>query len=109
MLIVDVLDGPRRFRFRLLGTALADAAGRELTGKYFDEADISGYEPDVLDDYEETVRRRSPVCKVRRFDPTPNSFAANWKSYERVLLPLAGNGRDIDKILGCSYPLGDQA
>jgi hypothetical protein len=61
ILIVDVVGGHHRFRFRLLGTSLADAAGRELTGKYFDEADISGYEPDVLDDYDEVLRRRGPL------------------------------------------------
>jgi hypothetical protein len=107
MLIVDVVGGQRRFRFRLLGTSLADAAGRELTGKYFDEADITGYEPDVLDDYDAVVQLRAPFCKVRSFNPKPDAYADRWKSYERLLLPLAADGVTIDRILGCSYPLGD--
>ncbi len=56
LLMVDVVEGPHKFRFRLMGTSLVDAACRELTGKFFDEADISGYEPDVLDDYAEVLQ-----------------------------------------------------
>jgi hypothetical protein len=46
---------------------------------------------------------------VRRFNPMPSAYADHWKSYERLLLPLAGDGHDIDKALGCSYPLGAPA
>src|SRR5262245_52590571 len=68
LLMVDVVEGPHQFRFRLMGTSLVDAACRELTGKFFDEADIRGYEPDVLEDYAEAVRGRAPVCKTRRYN-----------------------------------------
>jgi hypothetical protein len=108
LLMVDVVEGPHQFRFRLMGTSLVDAASRELTGKFFDEADISGYEPDVLEDYAETVRTRAPFCKTRRYNPTPGTFMEHWRIYERLLLPLAADGSRIDRILGCSYPLGDR-
>jgi hypothetical protein len=108
LLMVDVVEGPHRFRFRLMGTSLVDAASRELTGKFFDEADISGYEPDVLDDYAEAVRTRSPVCKTRRYNPNPGSFMDHWRVYERLLLPLARDGKAIDRILGCSYPMAER-
>lgn len=108
LLLVDVVDGPQRFRFRLMGTSLVDAAHRELTGKFFTEADISGYEPDVLEDYAEVVRSRAPVCKTRRYNPVPGTFMDHWRIYERLLLPLANDGRNIDKILGCSYPLAER-
>jgi hypothetical protein len=108
LLVVDVIGGPQRFRFRLMGTSLVDAAGRELTGKFFDEADISGYEPDVLEDYEETLRSRAPVCKTRRYRPQPGTFKEQWRVYERLLLPLAADGKTINRILGCSYPLADR-
>ena len=108
MLVVDVVEGPHKFRFRLMGTSLVDAACRELTGKFFDEADISGYDPDVLDDYEEVVRTRVPLCKTRRYNPMAGSFMEHWRVYERLLLPLASDGKKIDRILGCSYPLADR-
>jgi hypothetical protein len=108
LLMVDVVDGPHRFRFRLMGTSLVEAACRELTGKFFDEADIRGYEPDVLDDYAEVVRNRAPVCKTRQYDPVPGTFMDQWRLYERLLLPLATDGQTIDRILGCSYPLADR-
>ncbi len=106
LLMVDVVGNPRRFRFRLLGTSLATAASRELTGKFFEDVDIRGYEPDVLEDYEMVVRHRRPYCKIRSFDPAPEAFAEIWKTYERLLLPLAADGEAIDRIMGCSYPLG---
>jgi len=108
LLMVDVVEGPHRFRFRLMGTSLVDAAHRELTGKFFDEADITGYEPDVLEDYSEVVRTRIPICRIRHYDPAPGSFMEHWKTYERLLLPLATDGNQIDRILGCSYPLGER-
>jgi hypothetical protein len=108
LLMVDVVEGPHRFRFRLMGTSLVDAAHRELTGKFFDEADISGYEPDVLDDYAEVVRTGVPFCKTRHYNPAPGTFMDHWRVYERLLLPLATDGKAIDRILGCSYPLGDR-
>jgi hypothetical protein len=108
LLMVDVVEGPHRFRFRLMGTSLVDAAHRELTGKFFDEADISGYEQDVLDDYAEVVRTGTPVCKTRQYNPAPGTFMDHWRVYERLLLPLATDGKKIDRILGCSYPMGDR-
>lgn len=108
LLMVDVVDGPHQFRFRLMGTSLVDAAHRELTGKFFDEADISGYEPDVLDDYAAVLQIRAPVCRTRRYSPAPGTFMEHWRIYERLLLPLARDGNSIDRILGCSYPLADR-
>jgi hypothetical protein len=108
LLVVDVVEGPHKFRFRLMGTSLVDAASRELTGKFFDEADISGYEPDVLDDYADVVRTRMPICKMRRYNPTPGTFMDHWRVYERLLLPLASDGKAIDRILGCSFPQADR-
>ncbi|MGH6892215.1 MAG: PAS domain-containing protein [Dongiaceae bacterium] len=108
LLMVDVVEGPHRFRFRLMGTSLVDAASRELTGKFFDEADITGYEPDVLEDYAEVVRTRAPFCKTRHYNPTPGTFMDHWKVYERLLLPLATDGGTIDRVLGCSYPLAQR-
>lgn len=108
LLMVDVVEGPHRFRFRLMGTSLVDAASRELTGKFFDEADITGYEPDVLEDYSEVVRARAPLCKTRHYNPTPGTFMDHWRIYERLLLPLATDGQAIDRILGCSFPLAER-
>ncbi|MEZ5830348.1 MAG: PAS domain-containing protein [Dongiaceae bacterium] len=108
MLVVELVEGPHRFRFRLMGTSLVNAASRELTGKFFDEADISGYDPDVLQDYDEVVRSRAPLCKTRHYRPVPGAFMEHWRIYERLLLPLASDGKTIDRILGCSYPLAEK-
>src|SRR3546814_2121557 len=44
LLIADVLDAPRDFRFRLFGTNIANAVGRDLTGRRLSD-------PDTLDDH----------------------------------------------------------
>ena len=41
IVLVDVEDDPLRFRYRLYGTAVAAARGRDLTGHYLDEPDVS--------------------------------------------------------------------
>ena len=30
------------------------------------------------------------------------------RGYERLLLPLASDGKTIDRILGCSYPMAER-
>jgi hypothetical protein len=35
--LVDVLEGPRRFRYRLVSTSLTARLGYEMTGKFLDE------------------------------------------------------------------------
>ena len=83
-------------------------ACRELTGKFFDEADISGYEPDVLDDFTAILKTSAPVCKTRRYSPAPGTFMGPWRIYERLLLPLATDGKTIDPHSRLLYPLADR-
>jgi hypothetical protein len=54
------------------------------------------------------MRSRAPFCKTRKYNPSPGSFMDHWRVYERLLLPLATDGRTIDRILGCSFPLADR-
>src|SRR3954465_869126 len=41
--LIDVEEAPRRFRFRLIGTAVVDSYGKDLTGKYTDEVAPDSY------------------------------------------------------------------
>ena len=96
ILLVDVERNPLRFKFRLVGTENARVKGYDTTGEYLDERvpdfAASPTYPQWLDAAEHGVvayQRGLPVRHV------PKDFIEN----ERLLLPLARNGRDVDMVL----------
>lgn len=101
--LLDVLrDGGRlRYRYRLIGTHMADLAGCDPTGRIVDEfiapdrvAEIHGWLDRVV------------------ADPVPWIFSApvafknrDWKWSWRLSLPLASDGKNVDMLL-LHYTLG---
>jgi hypothetical protein len=97
ILLLDVEGKPPRFRYRVIGTRMVDALGRDLTGQWLDEAHESeGYRPE-FPGYERVVNEREP--QWRRGPPHFASYIDKCTGMERVFLPLASNGRDVDMIL----------
>jgi hypothetical protein len=95
--LVDVerKDGNIRFRFRLIGTLQSTAAGREISGRYLEDA--------VLPEYFERIRgNMMAVLETReavydRFGmPHPNR---DFIDTERVYFPLARDGENVDMLL----------
>ena len=95
--LVDVLDGPEpRFRYRLMGTRVAQAFAADITGRMFDDVHpdfannpMRGYLVDVA-----TMRRPHH----RR--GAPNAWPVNEVlSLERLFLPLASDGVEVDIVL----------
>jgi len=94
--MMDVERDPFRLKFRLLGTAVTHAFGRDFTGKYFDE---------VFEEYEKSLgyQQRKYVTDTG----LPIHFSGNGKlkynldyaSVEWVLLPLASDGKNVDIII----------
>jgi hypothetical protein len=95
--LVDIERGPElRFRWRLRGTTLEFISGRDYTGLYFDQ---------TYDDFS-TSRTRAQLLAVA------NGAACWWLGHpfsarprdvthaERLMLPLAADGRNVDMILG---------
>jgi hypothetical protein len=92
--LVDVLEAPRRYRFRLVGTAITDHLGYEMTGKYLEdlpEAQMRAYLKRL---YDKAVAQRAPLYERDQFD----FDGRHWKS-ETILLPLSANGRAIDLLM----------
>ncbi len=88
-----------RYRLRLIGTALVQAAGRELTGWYVDEiersADYVAYLTSLYAACEETAR---PVlAESREYTDIP----LQARRTSRLVLPLAADGRTVDMFVGC--------
>lgn len=96
--LVDVECGtPNRYRYRLVGGALIDAGGPMRAGMFVDElgdlidqvAAHAAFDG-VIATRQPEWRRGAPIVKHLQFVAT----------LERVLLPLAEDGRTVDMILG---------
>ena len=93
--LADVEHDPLRLRWRLLGTHITRALGRDSTGRYFDEIYPGTLYEDVMTVYRRVLEHRRPV---RHFGQ-PTFFNRAFASYESVHLPLSGDGAVIDMIL----------
>jgi hypothetical protein len=94
--LLDVQRSPLRFRYRLVGTVHVDVEGRNRTGQWLDEAHPSFPDSNAHEQYVAAVTRheiafyRGPPTYVVRKD---------YLSLERLVLPLAANGSDVDMLL----------
>jgi hypothetical protein len=98
--MLDVFRDPLRFRYRLVGTSITRSLQRELTGLWLDEAQPETTRNPVLRDryrfIAETGRptwRRGQTLWNR--DPT-------HRLIENCLVPLASDGKTVDKIFSAS-------
>jgi hypothetical protein len=98
--LYDVFRDPWRFRYRLVGTELAHHLGRDLTGTWCGED---------IPDFAQTKSYRDLVfvasgqgLSYHRGYPAYTKEHKNHLTAERILLPLAKNGRDVDMVLGLS-------
>ena len=92
--LIDIVDG--RFRYRLVGTALVDAFGRDYTGEFPDEL-FEGPRAKMITDVFSSVRQaRQPMFLRSRYVTTKNLDLVS----DRLYLPLSGDGSGVDMILG---------
>lgn len=94
--LIDVLYEPLRFRFRLVGTLMAQRMGWDLTGKMVDETPDVPYRDSLLEAYKKIVESRRPSTMLyeRTIDGKP-------KRFEVLRLPLAADGETINMLLLC--------
>jgi hypothetical protein len=94
--LIEVHEGGPRFRYRLAGTALIAAYGREYTGKYLDElfaGDRLAYANQVY----------STVCTGHRAVFLRNRYGTTRDVHmvaNRLYMPLSDDGRSVNLILG---------
>jgi len=72
MFFLEVQHQPRRFQFRLMGTAVAEMLGEDWTGKNLVELPKANQH--VIDQYEETVEKQAPTefhNQYIKIDPPP--------------------------------------
>ncbi|HEX6977745.1 MAG TPA: PAS domain-containing protein [Alphaproteobacteria bacterium] len=95
LMLTDVVDGGARFRYRLCGTAVAEAFGQELTGQYVDEVMTGRYREFIEGLYRDIVARQRPVYSTSRYGGRRQ--AQMWT--QRLMLPLSSDGVNVDIVL----------
>lgn len=90
-----------RFRYRLVGTLIRDAAERELTGLWLEEA-----HPHLARTAGSLERFRTVanagIPSRRRGKPMLFLAHKDYQEIENVLLPLAFDGKTVDVILAAT-------
>jgi hypothetical protein len=98
--LLDVFREPLRYRCRLVGSEMVRVIGQEVTGRWLDEV-----HPSSVNEVNSRQRFRA-VAELGR--PTWRRGAPRWArepdfhSVESLLLPLAADGRRVDKIIAVS-------
>ena len=95
--LVDVIDGGARFRFRLVGTAVADAYGRDFTGEYPDEMFPDDRLNFIQNIYRTVCRSKSPMFVLNKYYTPKNLDLLAI----RVYMPLSEDDCEVHHILGC--------
>lgn len=96
IVLTEVERDPYRFKVRVLGTAVADAFGRDFTGKYMDEV-FEGHRESLSHSMRvETAETGLPCLRPAG----PGTFRGlDIAPQEGVHLPLASDGRTVDYVL----------
>ncbi|MCK9908628.1 PAS domain-containing protein [Microbacteriaceae bacterium K1510] len=86
-----------RFQIRFNGTAIGQAYGAsDHRGKYIDEIIPPILRPEGLPPFTQAARDGCPVYTIHDLKDRNGRVV----HYERLLLPFAGDGRKVDRVLG---------
>jgi len=95
LVLVDVEEAPRRYRVRVVGTAVVDATGRDGTGDYYDQNDGTA---DATERAAALVESRKPSFETG----LPMLWSPkDYKIYSVLSLPMSSDGRNVDMIMYC--------
>lgn len=93
--LIDVVEGGR-FRYRLTGTGLVTAFGKEYTGKHLDELFAGDELAYAVRVYSTVCSERRPVFLRNRYGTTRDvAMVAN-----RLYMPLSDDGVSVNVIFG---------
>jgi hypothetical protein len=96
VIAVEAAEGTCRYRYRLAGTEIARRAGRDPTGKTFEEL----YQGDYLESakalYDGLRASGRPHFSQRTY---PLADGEGYLRYDRLILPLAADGQTVDQFL----------
>ncbi|GAB4365650.1 MAG: hypothetical protein Kow00114_23020 [Kiloniellaceae bacterium] len=85
-----------RYRYRLAGTEIVSRAGRDPTGKTFEELYQGDYLTSAVGLYDELRKSAQPHFSQRVY---PIGDGESFLRYDRLILPLAADHRTVDQFL----------
>jgi hypothetical protein len=94
--LVEIERERPRFRYRLLGTEHVFALGRDVTGEWLDEAHPAFASSPA---YPQFLATADGQIAYYRGPPT-YYFERDHLAIERMLMPLARDGKTVDMVLG---------
>ena len=96
--MVDVLRLPDalRFRYRLIGTAITQRTGRDVTGRFFEDVYPAGLLADFSASFRWIVTQGQPLRSFGNMEFSGQGYLG----FEALEVPLATDGNQIDIILG---------
>ncbi len=106
--LMDVQRGPFRLKYRLLGTLLVEWIGKDHTGRWLDEV-----HPHVLESADPLAQGTGALPRLksvvdtgvpnwRRGKPTLFLAHKDFVEIERLVLPLASDGRNVDVLIAAT-------
>jgi hypothetical protein len=101
ILLIDVIEGGRDFRYRLVGTEIERHIGRPVTGRLVGETLSGGYLAYIRGLHLRVIAEAKPVYSENNFTEGSTGFAliADFKRAFRLMLPLSRDGRTVDMLL----------
>jgi hypothetical protein len=93
--ITELMDDGKRIRFRLAGSAIIDAYGSELRGKYLDEVMTGERLRFAEENYLVMCERKRPVFVVNRYHSARNVELVCY----RLAMPLSDDGEIVSQCL----------
>lgn len=89
--LVDLIDGGKRVRNRLVGTAIVDRWRQDTTGKFMDEVTSGSYSEFIHSLYQDVVKHRRPVYSHSTFRWDVSGYLRTHRLY----MPLTEGGNEI--------------
>jgi hypothetical protein len=96
ILLLDIEDGRRRrYRWRLIGTHVTEALGRDATGQYWDELYSAAVLPEMQKSVDWIIEHGRPL----RSSGLARFAGKDHMLFESVEMPLSSDGSTVDMIL----------
>lgn len=95
--LITVQNRDPRFQFRLVGTGIVGAFGRETTSRNVDESLFGANAEEVERYFSIPVRTLGPAYASGQYTVAPTNRAL---CFETLLVPLSTDGQIIDMLLG---------
>lgn len=95
VIAAEQTDGRFSYRYRLAGTEIVKRAGRDPTGKTFEDLYEGDYLKTAVALYDELRSSAQPHFSQRVF---PIGDGESFLRYDRLILPLASDHRNVDQF-----------